>query len=243
MVKLLGILFLFSIHANAGGLVGNGGHSVFCKSDPQNRFHGFYDKDYLFSFSADSGFSDDDLRPVTSWESSLREIGAVMSRFLPELTPSFENFRSYAFHKPDGKVIQGQVRWWVGVEEELQTVFSKTEFYPDVFPPDNCLIVGPDFQGPGEIRVPFLYQAIVRTVLLDTKDAKLTLYRYAPKILEQLDQMNISFLLVHEWLWDLAQSPEVVRKVNRFLHSKEFMRLRRDQILLRLRELGLEIKV
>ncbi len=67
-------------------------------------------------------------------------------------------------------------------------------------------------------------------------------YRYYPRAIAKLretSELQYSFILTHEWLWDLTRDIEVNRAVNRFLHSREIERMRPAQIRRQLRRLGL----
>jgi hypothetical protein len=61
-------------------------------------------------------------------------------------------------------------------------------------------------------------QTVIRT---ERPDA--TIYEFDPKILSEFiefEPLQYPFLLVHEWLWDLTQDVQIIRDINRFLHSE-----------------------
>ncbi len=248
MNLVLGIFLLFIAEAHAGGLVGNGGHSIFCERRPGSPLAGFYNKDYLYSSAKNPGNSEVDLFPVASWDASAERIGSVITRHLPELSASFTNFRHFVFRKPDGNEIEGEIRWWVSVEEEFPQPIKLEDYgVPGPYFPENCLttktekhvIDGVEFIVVVSAVVP--HKTVDRTVLIDQKDTRLVLYRYSPRLVDQLNPMNLSFLMVHEWLWDFTNDAAVNERVNRFIHSREFTRLNRKQLLVRLRQLGLAL--
>jgi hypothetical protein len=247
MKALWMILTLASASAQAGGIVGNGGQSILCTADAANRFNGYYHRDYLLGEAAQGNFSDAALRPVSNWADSSEQIGAVIARYLPELSASFENFRHFVFAKPDGSSINGRIRWWVAIDEEFPVPVDLADYGVPANFPGNCLqqmerdITVGGIPVHTTVSVVFPHKTVDRTVLIDQPDTKLTLYRYVPSLIRRLDPMNLSFLLLHEWLWDLTQDPVVNQRVNWFLHSKDFTSMGQDQIRNELRELGLNL--
>lgn len=65
--------------------------------------------------------------------------------------------------------------------------------------------------------------------------------KFVPSLLIALERdapLQLSFLLVHEWLWDLSQNVDRNRRINRFLHSREFATMTSEQAVARLKSFG-----
>ncbi len=84
-------------------------------------------------------------------------------------------------------------------------------------------------------------QTVIRTERLDA-----TIYEFDPKILSEFIEfapLQYSFLLVHEWLWDLTQDVQIIRDINRFLHSEAAQKMSENQFRLSVLRLGLDFRV
>ena len=67
-------------------------------------------------------------------------------------------------------------------------------------------------------------------------------YRFVPAVLDELESkapMQLSFLLVHEWLWDVSKNVDRNRRINRFLHSEALEHLSAEAVQAQLAGLGL----
>jgi hypothetical protein len=95
--------------------------------------------------------------------------------------------------------------------------------------PTNCYRL---FSDGGE---PDIAQTVVRK-----RKGRFILYSYDPDFLRELAYRpyQLSFLMVHEWLWDHMSSAEAIRRVVRFFHSKNIEGLSAAEIREVLRRLG-----
>ena len=83
----------------------------------------------------------------------------------------------------------------------------------------------------------------IQTVIRDERPGK-TIFRFDLEALEHLGFNDIqrSFLLVHEWLWQYCDSVRSIRDINHFLHSWELDRISSSELPGLLRDLGLNIQ-
>lgn len=66
---------------------------------------------------------------------------------------------------------------------------------------------------------PQLEQVVIRL------ETGITQYEFNEVLMQELESAapyQLSFLLIHEWLWGLTTNIHVIRNVNQFLHSKKF---------------------
>ncbi len=226
MRNLWAVLFFFlPAFGFAGGAVGNGGDSVECTYSAANDFNGTYALDYLLTYKESNQNSD--IVKVTSLDESIQRIKKLLQEKVPELSDSFDEFM---------KLVRNEdislPRFWE--EAPFGLVDIKDENIIN-FVPMNC-------RQNGDVKI---VQTIIRLNPMNTGLEKYKLvYKYVPSIFQRLytqAPLQLSFLLVHEWLWDLSHHVEKNRRLNRFIHSKEFESLSREQLRARLTTLGLEI--
>jgi hypothetical protein len=81
------------------------------------------------------------------------------------------------------------------------------------------------------------YQAIVRTPVKYGTDPSFKpsriFYDYNPEVVSSIESkdLQLSFLLVHEWLRDFLDDAFQIRQLNWYLHSKEFMAASESDVL------------
>lgn len=197
--------------ANGNG-VGNGGDAIICHSSEQNHFQGFYSLDYLAFY--------DPLNPpvaVSSINDSLNHIENLLQQKLPELSQSFRRFRSHFLNVTD----PSKEHFWIASPSGLADIKDEN-FHALV--PENC-------RWKNEIH---LAQAMIR---FDSKspgdpDNKVIFYYSAGVIdaMESTDAHQVSFLLVHEWLWEHSHNVHRNRQLNYLLHSELFNKLSRKEV-------------
>ena len=81
-----------------------------------------------------------------------------------------------------------------------------------------------------------LVQAVIRQNPTFT-GSKLIVYKYMPKIFEKLENekpLQLSFLLIHEFLWSISDNVDRNRRINWFFHSADFQKLSRLDVIDRL---------
>ena len=195
---LFPFFLLFQNFAIAGGFtVNNGGDAVVCRPAPQmNQLNGYYSLDFMALFRAD--FPPVQTRSVAD---SLHRIEKILFEKLPELAPSFSEFIGTLFNETQ----YFQPRIWEKAAYGL--VDLKDENFVSIVPA-NC-------QQNGRLMI---VQAVIRqdpSALGLPKDK--VLYRYVPEVIQYLIRTNplqLSFLLVHEWLWDFSDNVERNRRIN-----------------------------
>ncbi len=233
MKRLFLFVFLYSFLAYAeGGHVGNGGNALQCHPSPANHLDGIYSLDYVLTL--DSATGDDGLSPVADWSSSAVRLQRLLEEKVPGLAPSFADFVRQLYNRDYGQnsVWSPQTRVWEPApfglvkldDQELVSLL-----------PENC-------SENGTFKI---IQAVVRQRPGSSGAPDSTVvYRYFPQVLDQLNRqspLQLSFVLVHEWLWDVSRNVDRNRRVNRFLHSRDFEQMSASQANAVLRGMGLVV--
>lgn len=208
-----------------GGYVGNGGDAVQCAKAATNRFEGYYALDYLATLPTLAG--DDGLRKVATWAESRARLTSLLRAKSPALAASFESFAALVYnasHQKD-RVWEASPFGLVPLDDQRLTSLI----------PDNCKTAGQ----------PKVIQAIIRLYepFAGTAPGHFV-YKFDPLLLQDLDRqapLQLSFLLVHEWLWDLSANIDRNRRVNRFLHSSDAETLSPAAFEAELKGMGLAI--
>ncbi len=209
----------------AGTDVGSGGDLVKCVPYSSNDLFGLYSLDYLV-FSREQGAQQP--KPVSSWQESIFNIRRVFIDKLPELLPIFDEFTNNILNED-----QSRPQIWEPTDYAL-TEINDEDLPISVRIPVNC-------RENGQIQ---LVQAVVRQHPEFT-GSPLIVYKYMPRIFEKVAEerpLQLSFLLLHEFLWSISNSVDRNRRINWFLHSQEIQNLSRVQIIDRLLGMGLDVK-
>ncbi len=197
----LALLLAAEAHAVKGNGVGNGGDAVLCRKSAGSVFDGYYSLDFLAQYDPTS-------LPVAmaTLDASLDRIERGLKAKLPALLLSFQEFRLTLFNDRNMTLERIWERAPFGLvdlkDEELVTLL-----------PANC-VSGDKAQ---------ISQAVIRQPpsVSGLPPGKI-LYRFVPTVVDQLAQSNpvqLSFLLVHEWLWDFSSNVARNRRINYWLHS------------------------
>lgn len=208
--------------ANAG-IEGNGGDAVRCRAASANAFEGSYSLDWLVTYRVSNGNSD--VAPVDSWETSRDRLRAILRDKSPGLLASFDRFLAGLDNFTD---LSAERVW---IERPFGLVDLEDERLTSRLPA-NCYEIGED-------RRPKIEQAVVR----DRREDLLT-YFFDSRIYDSwrgTAPLQFSFLMVHEWLWDLVSDAEKIRDVNRMLHSSLSEQYTPEQFNLALTRLGLAL--
>lgn len=223
---MITLLFLMSFHsAHAGQDAGSGGDTVECVRSAENSFSGTYALDYLLTYKESN--KNADIVSVKTLDESISRLRQNLVEKLPELVESFDEFM---------KLVRNEdvalPRFWE--EAPFGLVDIKDEEIINLVPM-NC-------RQNGQVKI---VQTIIRLnpAKVGTEKYKL-IYKYVPHLFQSLytdNPLQLSFLLVHEWLWDLSHNVEKNRRLNRVFHSKELETLNREQLRIKLTTLGLEI--
>lgn len=148
-----------------------------------------------------------------STEEAMNQINTKLLQTLPQLGLSLTSFNN--IYKSKGSNKEG-VYWIRGVPKNV----DDENLYVHI--PESCQ--------------KDLYQAVVLV--------KEPFYRYYynPEILANLEQENdeLSWLLIHEWLRYEVDDADVIRIINGYLHSQDFIDSHEDEIKATLRKFGIE---
>jgi hypothetical protein len=205
-MALLSILFIvtFSLPTWASFSVKNGGDAIVCRRVPGARFVGLYSLDYLLTYSNIRA----PLAKVSSWDASADRLKRLMGEKLPELYMSFSEFASQYRNADSTK----RYLW-------LPSTFGLEDLKDEDIVgrlPKNCRLSSSKAK---------LRQAVIRQPgRVSGRPPAAVTFEYDPNVLKQLeakDPLQLSFLLVHEWLWSISDNVNVNRQVIRYLHSRE----------------------
>jgi hypothetical protein len=205
LIKYLnGITFAYLLVAHvalAGGEVENGGDSVFCDVSGDNQLVGYFSLDYLLTYRSRNDNADVIDR---SWEESRDRISRQLHAKLPALGRSFDQFVALLFSTDSLKE-----RIWHEASFGLEDISDERILRK--LPP-NCY-------KKNAAGIPEVIQSVIRV-----RRPEAVIYEFDPDILADLEQnspLQFSFLVVHEWLWDFTGDVQVIRDVNRLLHSSQ----------------------
>jgi len=220
---LTACLSLVSTCAYAGIDVGNGGDLVKCVPHEANDLFGFYSLDYLI-FARSKGPQP---MPAQSWEESIFRIRRTLVDKIPELLPIFDEFANNILNED-----QSRRQVWEPTDYELREI-NDEDLPASVQIPVNC-------RDGGKIQ---LVQAVIRQKPEFT-GSNLIVYKYMPRIFEKMAKerpLQLSFLLVHEFLWSISDNVDRNRRINWFFHSEEFQKMSRLDAINRLLSMGLNV--
>lgn len=203
---LAGVLLVGSLPAVQadGGKVGNGGFIIRCKKDPAlNSFEGDYFLDYIATYVVSNKNSD--IVQLKTWEDYRDRILNGLLQKAPEMGQAFQEYLSTENNFSD----YAQKRIWVeksfGLEPQDPELFDKV--------PKNCRTATDKAD----------YSQFIRRSLSGGGDQ--IIYEFDPAYHEPFKQnrpLQFSFAKFHEFAWDYTDDINVVRTLNRLVHSKQF---------------------
>lgn len=211
--------------ASAGWYIGNGGDAIYCHPSPINALNGYYSIDYLLTLASTSG--PDGITPATSWEESAQRLQRVLDAKVPGLADSFRDFKRLVYNTSftEKRVWEAAPFGLTDLNDERITARL----------PENC-------KTDGAYKI---VQAVIRQFEgFSGTNRGHYIYKYVPELLHELDQkapVQMSFLMVHEWLWDVSANVDRNRRINRFLHSQAIESMTPEEVTATLTGMGLPI--
>ncbi len=209
--------------AGFGGVItGSGGDALICRAGPESPFEGTYSLDYVLTYDKDTT-----LVEVDSLKDSLKRISRLLEKKIPSLLPSFQRFQTYLFNNQD----RTKVHFWESAEYGL--VDLKDEKITNLLP-ENC-------RDGNDVKI---VQAVIRLPPASTKAPEdHVIFKYVPKVVRDLSgksPLQLSFLVVHEWLWEVTTDVEMIRRLNHFIHSQQFDDMSKSEVTDMLEGLGIQ---
>lgn len=227
MRKFKGVLLFwlvwFQVIATAGTDFGQGGNVVMCKSSPTNNLSGYYSLDYLLTLNTKKP-----LAHITSWQQSIYNIRRVINEKLPEFLARFDQFQQNILNED-----YSRTEIWERIAFELIPI-NDQDLHSTVRVPSNC-------RNGNEIEI---VQTVVRQYR-DFSGVNKTIFKYVPEIFDSLNgdrPLQLSFLIIHEWLWSVSDNVDRNRRIVRFMHSPEFYSLSRKELIEQLNGMGLDVQ-
>lgn len=210
---IAGILFLFSAQALAGFGVGRGGDLIFCEGLHDSE-NGYVSLDYAVTVK-------EPLSLIIIGSQEENPILKLLKSNTPELARTYELFLKFRFQEPSLQ----QERAWIPTPSKPVTLKDEKLEQGDI--PDSC--------DRDKMR-----QAVIRT-----KGSNIILYHYDQELVDSLltsKPLQHSFLMTHEWLWELTSDVRVVRLVNHFLHQKSTHLLSPEQFRTALKRMEISVE-
>ncbi|MGE0634062.1 MAG: hypothetical protein AB7O96_16730, partial [Pseudobdellovibrionaceae bacterium] len=226
MKFLLLLLSLYSFQVRADGFrVGSGGDAILCQPSPDNFLNGTYSLDYILTLQ--KADQDEELVAVGSWEESSDRLYRLFLNKIPSLASYFNDFRRSVFNTSDyslGRIWEASPFGLVDIQDE----------YIESRVPANCLTEG-------KVKV---VQAVIRQSKNFSGTKEAIIYKYVPQVTDDLNRnhaLQLSYLIVHEWLWDLSSNVDRNRRINQFFHSKKIETMTPAEIEAQLKAMGLRL--
>lgn len=223
MKTLVTLITLLTLKSYAGGIVGNGGDAAYCRPSTENKFSGYYSLDYLVQYNPD-----EPVGTAQSIDSSLERVEKVLREKLPELADNFHEFVINVFNttNPTKKYYWEKTPFGL-VDLKDENLVTQL--------PKNCR-VGDQTE---------IVQAVIRmnSTVVGLPPDKF-LFRFVPEVTEQLQSSNpvqLSFLIVHEWLWNFSDNVDRNRRINYWLHSTQVDKWTREELLKNLSAIGFSV--
>lgn len=213
------LLLLFAIFgtspANAeGGKAGNGGDAIRCKGK-------LYSLDFIQTQSNESN-----LLSVAKSAKSAKEITSYiteqMTKKIPLMAETLTDFNQINKNQFD----QTTKRLWLPGPSPIDI---KDEAITADFPAE-CL------KSDGS---PNIVQVVIRA-----STAAGIVYYYSPSLLRELEStspVQLSFILIHEWLRDFTEDPYVIQRVNRMIHTEGWQSISWENFRMAFLRNGLDI--
>lgn len=206
----------------SGTEIRGGGDAVRCIASTENSLKGTYSLDYLLTKSSATSA---DIAPASTVGASLARIQAILERKLPKLGLSLKNYNAVIDNYTDFT----RSRVWIA-SDSLVNIGD-----------EDLLVTGPvNCQKSDRSGKLDLVQAVSRIQDLNTHFVRYYFDQSVVTELERAGPVQLSFLYVHEWLWDfyLPERVNNSRLVNRLLHSKQLDSLSAHDLWVSLRNLG-----
>jgi hypothetical protein len=216
---LLALLFLQPVAFASGTVVGNGGDTIDCQASPENALEGTYVLDYVLTYNFSNSNSDvvsqrsfEDL--VAELEAKDTNLGASLRLFANEIENT-DPTRHYLWRKLP-----------LGLQD------LKDESITEIIP-KNCMNYS---QGNSQ-------SVNIRQIIIREKRPNITIFNYDFIQFQKISQNETqkSFILIHEWLWNIVTNAKDNRVINRYLHSQSFQEDSSERVLYTLRKLGANI--
>ncbi|MCK5884326.1 MAG: hypothetical protein KAG61_11605 [Bacteriovoracaceae bacterium] len=190
-----------------------GGDVVYCRPDlSSSRYAGLYTLDYLLTRESDFDENSDEFFKFTNDSKAAMNIALSIASQLEGISPKASlSLQSFLRLTGNGSWVNNENRgdiFRVWIPTARLRDYKDEDFINDL--PANCY--GDD--GTMNISQMILREDVNSNIL----------YHYNKKLFTELkgSPLQMSYLLIHEWLRDYTVHAAVIRRVTHFLHSSEF---------------------
>lgn len=205
-IFFLVLILIFSQFSFAGIDQGNGGNIIYCPKQKKN-----LSLDYVlasYNFGRDVVIFD-----TQDIDASMARISKLINEKLPELGPSFSEFVKYLYNEKNPTLPY----YW----KKSLSPLSNTNDQNIGQLPIYCMTTKSE---PVEI-----HQAVIRTDNSAAVEKLNIVFEFDQDYLTLLDGQQMSFLYVHEWLWNISDNVVKNRNFNYLLHSTLFDTMTSEQ--------------
>lgn len=207
-------------HAVTSAINGDGrggGDVVFCNANPQvSRYKGLYTLDYLLTRNDDFNENQAEHFKFANFKGSSNDIILSISKKLEEISPAAgKSLRAFLARVEVDDWTQNQTessgelfRVWVPAPRLME--YQDEDFITDL--PANCY---------NEKHERNISQIILREDVNST-----IIYHYNRQLFTELKgtPLQMSYLLIHEWLRDYTVHASILQRVNAYMHSEDFFK-------------------
>ena len=202
LIKALVSVLILSVSATcfAGDFgPGNGGDLAHCKASNDNSFNGLYSLDYLLTFNRRN--NNDDIVKIENWEQSSQRLLKIFKEYLPYYYKSFKNYIKHVGNFND----YSASHIWLDYPGKLIDIEDESLIRKI---PENC-----------QEKNNQVFQAVIRKY-----ESNQIQYEIDGELYDRLERspLQYSFLMIHEYLWQLFENSRQIRSFNRVLHSNIF---------------------
>ena len=213
-----------SLFGGEGSIVDNGGDIIHCRSQAGSAFSGDYNLDYVMTHNPAA--------PDEPEEDTWPELRARTIRLISEKSPQMAASLVAYLDRLESSD-QTQIRVWHGSTMGLSDLQDEGLLNQIA---ENCKTIR------NGKTVPDLMQMVRRRYLEDSGVNKVFYYYDHAKFQDLKNRLPLqfSYLVIHEWLWDYADSPWANRSVNHLIHSKSSEAMSPGQFQTAMRSYGIE---
>lgn len=228
---LLSSIWIFSAPLYAtGGVIQGGGGIVSCSvfyNGEARRVH--FSTDYLITVKSEADIAEPwrykDVPEGSTVESWLYDFRNMLKSKIPD--NAFEWFRELANAQMGDQDDPSLFAWHPLKDSDVP---SLSTIQPDILK---------------SLSAQCLDMKLQLLMLREESSSHEVMYRYNEQETDDglgLTQLQLSFFIVHEWLWNFTRDPVAVRRANQYIHSQEFYDATSAEAISKLTELGINIR-
>jgi hypothetical protein len=203
-----------------GVITGNGGYTIRCSISGQYQSY-----DYLAAKAYYGSLFD--VREIRDTTESLQRIHTLLAKKLPALTKSYDEFVSLLFSEDLSK-------------HYIWQATRAPRFAGSNWIDMNVLADSPiSLLCPGSDVSDILFEQAVLRAPYPNDHGKQVIFYYDPSLMGALYGTQVTYLLLHEWLWNYSDDLNVIIRANYLLHSIWIEKASSKEVLRKFKNLGI----